>query len=108
LKVRDRNGYAFALISVVAGLELDGGTIKSAGLALAGVAHKPWRSVEAEETLVGKPITPETFQQAAEVLLRGAKGYEHNMFKIEIARRGIVRALTLASTGTGEGRRDDR
>jgi len=100
LKTRDRNSYAFALISVAAGLELDGGVIRSAGLALGGVSHKPWRNMEAEGILVGKPATPEAFQLAAEMLLRGAKGYEHNAFKIEMAKQGVVRALTLASLGT--------
>jgi xanthine dehydrogenase YagS FAD-binding subunit len=103
LKIRDRNSYAFALISVAAGLELDGGQIKSAGLALGGVALKPWREAEAERALSGKPAGPEAFQRAAEILLRDAKGYEHNTFKIEMAKRGVVRALTLASLGTTEG-----
>jgi xanthine dehydrogenase YagS FAD-binding subunit len=103
LKIRDRNSYAFALISVAAGLELDGGLIKSAGLALGGVALKPWRDTEAEKALVGKPVGPEAFQQAAEIVLRNAKGYEHNHFKIEMAKQGVVRALTLASQGTTEG-----
>jgi xanthine dehydrogenase YagS FAD-binding subunit len=103
LKIRDRNSYAFALISVAAGLELDGGLIKSAGLALGGVALKPWRDTDAEKTLVGKPAGPEAFQRAAEILLHDAKGYEHNTFKIEMAKQGVVRALTLASQGTTEG-----
>jgi xanthine dehydrogenase YagS FAD-binding subunit len=103
LKIRDRNSYAFALISVAAGLELEGGLIKSAGLALGGVALKPWRETEAENALAGKPVGPEAFQQAAEILLRDAKGYEHNTFKIEMAKQGVVRALTLASQGTTEG-----
>ncbi len=103
LKVRDRNSYAFALISVAAGLELDGGVIKSVGLALGGVAHKPWRSLEAERTLVGKPAAPQAFQQAGEILLHDARGYEHNTFKIEMAKQGVVRALTLASQGTTDG-----
>jgi xanthine dehydrogenase YagS FAD-binding subunit len=102
LKARDRNSYAFALISVAAGLEMDGGNVKSAGLALGGVALKPWRIPEAEHVLVGKPATPESFQSATEILLRGAHGYEHNNFKIEMAKQGIVRALTLASRGTTE------
>ena len=101
LKARDRNSYAFALISVAAGLEMDGAAIKSAGLALGGVAHKPWRSIEAERALAGKPASPQTFAQAAEIALRGAKGYEHNTFKIEMAKQGIVRALTVAAAGTG-------
>ena len=104
LKVRDRNSYAFALISVAAGLEMDGPMIKSAGLALGGVALKPWREVEAEKMLTGKPPAPEAFRQAADILLRGSRGYEHNAFKIEMAKQGIVRALTLASQGTTEGR----
>jgi xanthine dehydrogenase YagS FAD-binding subunit len=103
LKIRDRNSYAFALISVAAGLELDGGLINSAGLALGGVALKPWREIEAEKALVGKPVGPEAFRQAAEILLHDAKGYEHNGFKIEMAKQGVVRALTLASQGTTEG-----
>ncbi len=101
LKARDRNSYAFALISVSAGLEMDGATIKSAGLALGGVAHKPWRSVEAERALAGQPAGPQSFAKAADIVLRGAKGYEHNTFKIEMARQGIVRALTVAAAGTG-------
>jgi xanthine dehydrogenase YagS FAD-binding subunit len=103
LKIRDRNSYAFALISVAAGLELEGGLIKSAGLALGGVALKPWRETEAEKALAGKTVGPEAFRQAAEVLLHDAKGYEHNRFKIEMAKQGVVRALTLASQGTTEG-----
>ena len=102
LKARDRNSYAFALISVAAGLEMDGTTICSAGLAMGGVAHKPWRIPEAEQALVGKSATPETFAHAAEILLRGAHGYEHNRFKIELAKQGVLRALTVAAQGTSE------
>ena len=103
LKARDRNSYAFALISVAAGLEMDGNHVRSAGLALGGVALKPWRRVEAERVLVDKPVGAETFMLAAEILLQGAKGYDHNAFKIELAKRCIVRALILASQGTSEG-----
>jgi xanthine dehydrogenase YagS FAD-binding subunit len=103
LKVRDRNSYAFALISVAAGLEVDGEHVRSAGLALGGVALKPWRRLEAERVMVDKPIGAQTFRQAAEILLQGARGYEHNAFKIELAKQGVVRALTLASQGTTEG-----
>jgi len=99
LKARDRQSYAFALVSVAAGLEMDGTTIKSAGLALGGVAHKPWHSLEAEHALEGKPATTETFQRAAHLALADAKGYEHNTFKIELAKQCIVRALTLAAQG---------
>ena len=97
LKARDRQSYAFALVSVAAGLEMDGGTIKSAGLALGGVAHKPWRSAEAERMLMGKAASAETFQQAANAALAGAKGYQHNAFKIELAKQSVVRALMVAA-----------
>ena len=73
LKARDRQSYAFALVSVAAGLELDGSTIKSAGLALGGVAHKPWRSGPAIEALIGKPATAATFKSAADIALTGAQ-----------------------------------
>ena len=100
LKVRDRQSYAFALVSVAAGLEMNSNTIQSAGLALGGVAHKPWRSLEAEKFLVGTVASPDAFKKAADLALAGAKGYEHNAFKIELAKQGIVRALTLAAAGT--------
>ncbi len=102
LKARDRNSYAFALVSVAAGLEMDGPTIRSAGLALGGVAHKPWRVPEAEQALAGKAASPELFTHAAEIALRGAHGYEYNNFKIELAKQSITRALTLATQGTSE------
>ncbi|AIB14035.1 FAD-binding molybdopterin dehydrogenase (plasmid) [Azospirillum argentinense] len=101
LKIRDRASYAFALVSVAAGLEMDGGTVREARLALGGVAHKPWRDPEAEAALVGKPATPDQFRAAARVLLRDAKGHEHNSFKIELAERAIVRALTEAAERKG-------
>jgi xanthine dehydrogenase YagS FAD-binding subunit len=99
LKVRDRQSYAFALVSVAAGLELDGTTIKSAGLALGGVAPKPWRSAEAEQALIGAPATAETFRKAADLAVAGAKPQKYNAFKIELAKTSIVRALTLAAQG---------
>jgi xanthine dehydrogenase YagS FAD-binding subunit len=99
LKARDRQSYAFALVSVAAGLEMDGDTIKSAGLALGGVAHKPWHSAEAEHALVGKPANRETFAKAASIALNGAKGYEHNQFKVELAKHCVVRALEQAAKG---------
>ncbi len=97
LKARDRQSYAFALVSVAAGLEMNGGAIKSAGIALGGVAHKPWRSTQAEQSLAGASAGPDAFRKAADLALAGAKGYEHNTFKIELAKESIVRALTLAS-----------
>ncbi len=99
LKVRDRQSYAFALVSVAAGLEMNGNTIQSAGLALGGVAHKPWRSLEAEKSLVGATPSPAAFRKAADLAVAGAKPTEHNAFKIELAKQSIVRALTLAAQG---------
>jgi xanthine dehydrogenase YagS FAD-binding subunit len=99
LKVRDRQSYAFALVSVAAGLEMSSNTIQSAGLALGGVAHKPWRSPEAERFLVGTIASPDAFKKAADLAVAGAKPYEHNAFKVELAKQSIVRALTLAAQG---------
>jgi xanthine dehydrogenase YagS FAD-binding subunit len=103
LKVRDRQSYAFALVSVAAGLEMDGTTIRSATVALGGVAHKPWRVADAEKHLVGAPAEPASFRQYAGAALAGAKGYEHNEFKIEMAKEAIVRCLTIAARGTRSG-----
>ena len=96
LKIRDRASYAFALVSVAAALEMDGDTIKAVRIALGGVAHKPWRDPEAESLLVGKAATPENFLPVAAKLLTGAKGYGFNTFKIELAKRAVVRALKQA------------
>ena len=100
LKIRDRLSYAFALVSVAVGLELEGGTIKEARFALGGVAHKPWRNAQAEAALQGQPADAAAFAQAADIVLRDAKGFGHNTFKISLARRAIVRALTQAARGT--------
>jgi xanthine dehydrogenase YagS FAD-binding subunit len=100
LKIRDRLSYAFALVSVAAALELDGNTIKQARLALGGVAHKPWRDTGAEMALRGQTATAATFAHAADLMLRDTKGFAHNDFKIELARKVIVRALTQAARGT--------
>jgi xanthine dehydrogenase YagS FAD-binding subunit len=108
LKIRDRLSYAFALVSVAAALELDGGTIREARLALGGVAHKPWRNRAAEDALAGAPATRESFARAADAMLREARGYGHNDFKIELARRAIVRALTQAAAGTPQSQADKR
>ncbi|MDB5233009.1 MAG: xanthine dehydrogenase family protein subunit [Hymenobacter sp.] len=97
LKLRDRASYAFALVSVAAALELDGNTIKDARLVLGGVAHKPWRSAQAERQLIGQPATADTFRRAAAMAVAGAQGHAHNVFKIELAKRAIVRALKQAT-----------
>jgi xanthine dehydrogenase YagS FAD-binding subunit len=100
LKIRDRLSYAFALVSVAAALELDGDTIKEARLALGGVAHKPWRDTSAEVALRGGSANSATFAQAADLVLRDANGFAHNTFKIDLARKVIVRTLTQAARGT--------
>ena len=93
LKIRDRNSYAFALVSVAAALDVQNGVIQQARLALGGVAHKPWRALEAERSLVGQPATAASFGRAAALAVAGAHAYEHNAFKPELARRTVVRAL---------------
>ncbi len=108
LKIRDRLSYAFALVSVAAALELAGDSVKEGRLALGGVAHKPWRDREAEDALKSKPATRETFARAADILLRGAHGFGGNDFKIELARRAIVRALEQAARGTPQSPSDKR
>jgi xanthine dehydrogenase YagS FAD-binding subunit len=97
LKVRDRASYAFALVSIAAALELEGSTIKQARIVLGSVAHKPWRSPEAEAALAGKPASEENFRAAAEGALSAAKPLAHNAYKVELAKRAIVRALMRAS-----------
>jgi xanthine dehydrogenase YagS FAD-binding subunit len=108
LKIRDRLSYAFALVSVAAGLALEDDYVSEARLALGGVAHKPWRDREAEATLEGKRPTAKNFERAADVLLQGARGFGHNDFKIELARRAIVRALGQAARGTPQSQSDKR
>jgi xanthine dehydrogenase YagS FAD-binding subunit len=108
LKIRDRLSYAFALVSVAAALEMSGDSVKEARIALGGVAHKPWRDREAEDALRNKPATEENFARAAEILLRGARGFGDNDFKIPLARRAIVRALDQAARGTPQSQTDKR
>ncbi|MEE4916502.1 xanthine dehydrogenase family protein subunit M [Pseudomonas alliivorans] len=99
LKVRDRASYAFALVSVAAALELDGDVVTDARLALGGVAHKPWRDKQVERLLIGKPATRESFAAAADAMLADAQPLEHNAFKVKLARRAIIRALSDAALG---------
>ena len=101
LKIRERLSYAFALVSVAAALDLDeGGRIREARLALGGVAHKPWRDVAVEASLVGMPCSQEQFEATAARLLEGAVAHGRNEFKIPLAHRTIVRALHIAARGT--------
>jgi xanthine dehydrogenase YagS FAD-binding subunit len=97
LKVRDRASYAFALVAVAAALELERGTIRRARIVLGSVAHKPWRSPEAEAVLSGQPASEESFRTAAEAALKDAKPLAHNGYKVELGKRAVVRALMRAS-----------
>jgi xanthine dehydrogenase YagS FAD-binding subunit len=94
LKVRDRASYEFALVSVAAALDVGGGSIRAARVALGGVAPVPWRSREAETALVGQPPTEATFAGAARAATSGMRGYGKNDFKIELTRRSIETALS--------------
>jgi len=104
IKVRERLSYAFALVSVAAALDLDGGTIRAARIALGGVAHKPWRVEEAERELEGKQADEAAFALAAERILQGARGWGQNDFKLPLAKNAIVQALQTAVRGTAYAR----
>lgn len=97
LKVRDRHSYAFALVSVAAGLVIEDGLIRSAVLALGGVAATPWRVRDAETALIGRPPGPQSFHLSAEAALDGAKPLSQNGFKVDLGRHSVVRALTSAA-----------
>jgi xanthine dehydrogenase YagS FAD-binding subunit len=96
LKVRDRASYAFALVSVAALLDIDNGVVRSARIALGGVAHKPWRVPAAEAALAGSAISDASARRAATLLTAGAVGLKDNRFKITMVQRAIVRALRQA------------
>jgi xanthine dehydrogenase YagS FAD-binding subunit len=100
LKVRERTSYAFAVVSAAAALRIEAGAIAEARVALGGVALKPWRAGAAEAMLAGTRPDGATFRRAAEAALAGATPSGDNAFKIELARRIVTRALTLAAAGT--------
>ncbi len=97
-KVRDRASYAFALVSVAAIVDSDGGVVKQARFAFGGLAHKPWRVEEAESGLSGAPATKAAFESAADRVLNGAHGQGHNEFKIPLTRRVLAGVLTEATS----------
>jgi len=99
LKVRDRNSFSFALVSVAACLQLDGKTIGDARITLGGVATKPWRLRDCEKALIGKSVGKETFAAAASAGIKSAKPLKYNKFKVELTRRSIARALEIAAAG---------
>lgn len=91
LKIRDRSAYAFALVSVATAFVIEGEIISDARIALGGVAHKPWRVEEAESFLIGKEANDINFSTAADIILKGAKGFGENNFKIPLAKNAIIR-----------------
>jgi xanthine dehydrogenase YagS FAD-binding subunit len=100
LKIRERTSYAFAVVSAAAALQISGGRIAHARIALGGVALKPWRAHEAEASLAGASPGADAFRQAADIALAGATPSGDNAFKITLAKRIVARALALASAGT--------
>jgi xanthine dehydrogenase YagS FAD-binding subunit len=96
-KVRDRASYDFALVSVAALLETDGERIRAARIALGGVAHKPWRALDAERQLAGAILSDDVLAAAGEAAVKGAQGRGHNDFKIPLAARTVARTLTEAA-----------
>ncbi len=108
LKLRDRLSYAFALVSVATALKMDGDTVTEARIALGGVAHKPWRDINAEALLVGKTAGLEAFKAVADHILSEAVGRSGNAFKIGLARKALIRALSQAAAGTPQSQIDKR
>lgn len=102
LKVRERTSYAFAVVSAAAALRIEEGVVRDARIALGGVAAKPWRARRAEAVLSGRSPGPAVFREAAQAALADALPSGDNQFKIELARRIVQRALTLAAAGTPE------
>jgi xanthine dehydrogenase YagS FAD-binding subunit len=97
LKIRDRESYAFALASAAVGLTFTNGRVGECRIALGGVATRPWRARDAEQALIGRPLTPESARAAAEAALAGARAGNYNGFKIELAKRTVVDALRIAA-----------
>lgn len=100
LKVRDRTSYAFALASAAVALDIVGGQVRDARVALGGVGTKPWRSPQAEAALKGQPATEATFQAAARAAVQGARPQADNAFKVDLVQRTLVRALNEVANGS--------
>ncbi|MBE9103202.1 FAD binding domain-containing protein [Vacuolonema iberomarrocanum] len=101
LKLRDRASYAFALVSAAAALNVSGEEIRTARLALGGVAHKPWRATIAEQFLIGQPATSSVFEKAANLALQEAVPLSGNQYKVDLARRLIRRAFAVSANSGG-------
>ena len=98
VKVRDRASYEFAIASAAVALNLEGDTVRQARIGLGGMAYRPWRAVEAEQALIGQPLTEASAEAAATVALHGAQAHGFNDYKPELARRTLVRALLETKT----------
>ena len=98
LKVRDRSSYEFALVSVAAGLDIDGHRIRAVRLAAGGVGTRPWRFREAEALVTGQLANADTWQRAAEKCIEAAAPAAQNGFKVELLRRIVIRALTRVAS----------
>jgi xanthine dehydrogenase YagS FAD-binding subunit len=98
--VRDRSLYAFALVSVAAALTIEHGSITTARIALGGVAQKPWRVPEAEALIQGISPDHAAFEKAADRMLQGAHAYRYNQYKLPLARKSVIRALSVAAAST--------
>ena len=101
LKVRDRASFAFALVSAAAALDIQDGVVQDARLVLGGVAHKPWPVPEAAAALHGRRIEAARIREIAEIAFHGAVPRTHNAFKVELGKRAIIRALSLAASPRG-------
>jgi xanthine dehydrogenase YagS FAD-binding subunit len=99
-KIRDRESYAFALVSAAVGLDLDGDIVRDARIALGGVATRPWRAVDAERLLVGRPLNEMTAREAGDAAFVGAATTHHNAFKTELGARAVADALMIAKSRT--------
>jgi len=99
VKVRDRAQFDFALASAAVALDIAGGTIRDARIALGGIATVPWHSPQAERVLTGERPGRDVFERAADAALAGARGYGQNDFKIVLAKRTLVRALEIVTEG---------
>lgn len=96
IKVRDRASYEFAIASAAVALDLEGDTVKQVRIGLGGMAYRPWRAMEAEAVLVGKPLTETNATAAAEAALQGARTHGNNDYKPKLAQQALIRALLHA------------
>nr|WP_298720979.1 xanthine dehydrogenase family protein subunit M [uncultured Steroidobacter sp.] len=95
-KIRDRESYAFALASAAVALDMEGDTVRAARVAIGGLATRPWRARMAEQSLIGKTLTPQIAREAGDLALQGAKPGRDNEFRIELGARTVADALMIA------------